>query len=149
MFYAEKVDFFISFCLFPLLFYIFPPIISYFFSKAKAKAGAKALYPEELDKILREEGIEESMYRHEGRKPQTVENAIIMIADSCEAASRSMKVVTKHGIETLVEAIVKGKMTDGQFDECPITVKQLSKIKKSVSRTLLSMLHSRVDYKQQ
>ena len=124
-------------------------IISYFFSKAKAKAGAKALYPEELDKILREEGIEESMYRHEGRKPQTVENAIIMIADSCEAASRSMKVVTKHGIETLVEAIVKGKMTDGQFDECPITVKQLSKIKKSVSRTLLSMLHSRVDYKQQ
>ena len=40
-------------------------------------------------------------------------------------------------------------MTDGQFDECPITVKQLSKIKKSVSRTLLSMLHSRVDYKQQ
>lgn len=124
-------------------------IISYFFNKAKNKAGAKVMDTAELDKILREEGIEESTYRHEGQKPQTVENAIIMIADSCEAASRSMKKVTKHGIDTMVEAIVKGKMTDGQFDECPITVKQLSKIKQSVSQTLLSMLHSRVDYKQQ
>ena len=88
-------------------------------------------------------------YSYAGPTPTSKIAAIIMIADSCEAASRSMKVVTKHGIETLVEAIVKGKMTDGQFDECPITVKQLSKIKKSVSRTLLSMLHSRVDYKQQ
>ena len=71
-----------------------------------------------------------------------------MISDSCEAASRSMKKVTKHGIETMVEAIVNGKMTDGQFDECPITVKQISVIKRTVSQTLLNMLHSRVDYKQ-
>ena len=98
---------------------------------------------------MREEGIEESTYRHEGEKPQTVENAIIMIADSCEAASRSMKKVTKHWIDSLVEAIVNGKMTDGQFDECPITVKQISVIKKTVALTMLNMLHSRVDYKQQ
>ena len=124
-------------------------IISYFFNKAKKIAGCNNINREELDRILREEGIEESTYRHEGEKPQTVENAIIMIADSCEAASRSMKKVTKHGIDSLVEAIVNGKMTDGQFDECPITVKQISVIKKTVALTMLNMLHSRVDYKQQ
>lgn len=124
-------------------------IISYFYRKAKKKAEQNGVFhPSDLNQILREEGIEESTYRHEGQKPQTVENAIIMISDSCEAASRSMKKVTKHGIETMVEAIVNGKMTDGQFDECPITVKQISVIKRTVSQTLLNMLHSRVDYKQ-
>ena len=120
-----------------------------FYRKAKKKAEQNGVFhPSDLNQILREEGIEESTYRHEGQKPQTVENAIIMISDSCEAASRSMKKVTKHGIETMVEAIVNGKMTDGQFDECPITVKQISVIKRTVSRTLLNMLPSRVDYKQ-
>ncbi len=123
-------------------------IISYFYNKAKNKAGGRVLSTDELNKILREEGIEEESFRHDGEKPKTVENAIVMIADSCEAAARSMKKPTKHGIETMVEAIVNGKMTDGQFDECPITVKQISIIKKSVIQTLLNMLHSRIDYKQ-
>ena len=95
---------------------------------------------------LRDAGIEESTYRHEGTKPQTIENAIIMIADSCEAASRSLKRITKHGIEDLVNAIVRGKMNDGQLDECPITVKQISKMKESIVFTMLNMLHSRVSY---
>lgn len=69
-----------------------------------------------------------------------------MIADSCEAASRSLKRITKHGVEDLVNSIVRSKMTDGQLDECPITVKQLSKIKDSIVFTMLNMLHSRVAY---
>ena len=123
-------------------------IIAYFFNKAKKKAEASGRNIADFRQIMREEGIEESTYRHDGKKPQTVENAIIMIADSCEAASRSMKKPTKHGIETMVDAIVNSKMTDGQLDECPITVKQISLIKRTVSDTLLNMLHSRVDYKQ-
>ena len=123
-------------------------IIAYFFNKAKKKAEASGRNIADFRQIMREEGIEESTYRHDGQKPQTVENAIIMIADSCEAASRSMKKPTKHGIETMVDAIVNSKMTDGQLDECPITVKQISLIKRTVSDTLLNMLHSRVDYKQ-
>ncbi len=122
-------------------------IIAYFFNKAKKKAEASGRSVADFRQIMREEGIEESTYRHDGQKPQTVENAIIMIADSCEAASRSMKKPTKHGIETMVEAIVNSKMTDGQLDECPITVKQISIIKRTISDTLMNMLHSRVDYK--
>lgn len=123
-------------------------VISYFYRKAMNKAGEKTLSKDELNRILREEGIDESSFRYDGKKPQTVENAIIMIADSCEAASRSMKKITKHGVDSLVEAIVNDKTTDGQFDECPITVKQISVIKKSVAKTIMDMSHSRVDYRQ-
>ncbi len=122
-------------------------IISYFYNKAKKAAGGNIFSTDQLNKILREEGIDEESYRHNGEKPKTVENAIIMIADSCEAAVRSIKKPTKHGVETMVDAIVNGKMTDGQFDECPITVKQISTIKRTVIQTLLNMLHTRVEYK--
>ena len=120
-------------------------VIMYFYNKAMKMAESAG---DKRDPIqaLRDAGIEESTYRHEGTKPQTVENAIIMIADSCEAASRSLKRITKHGIEDLVNAIVRGKMNDGQLDECPITVKQISKLKESIVFTMLNMLHSRVSY---
>lgn len=120
-------------------------VIMYFYNKAMKMAESAG---DKRDPIqaLRDAGIEESTYRHEGTKPQTVENAIIMIADSCEAASRSLKRITKHGIEDLVNAIVRGKMNDGQLDECPITVKQISKLKESIAFTMLNMLHSRVSY---
>lgn len=122
-------------------------IIMYFYQKA-VKLAQEAGREISLDpvEVLRQAGIEESTYRHEGTKPQTIENAIIMLADSCEAASRSLKKVTQHGVEELVNKIVKGKMNDGQLDECPITVKQLSKIKSSFVFTMLNMLHSRVEY---
>lgn len=123
-------------------------IISYFYNKAKKNAGEKSISISDINQILREQGIEEDMYRHQGEKPKTVENAIIMIADSCEAASRSMKKITKHGLESLVDAIINGKMTDGQFDECPITVNQISTIKKSVVQSLMNINHTRIDYKQ-
>lgn len=120
-------------------------IIAYFYNKAMklAEGAEQSVDPAQA---LRDAGIEESTFRHDGRKPQTVENAILMLADSCEAASRSLKKITKHGIEDLVNVIVRSKMNDGQFDECPITVKQLSKIKQSFVFTMLNMMHTRVQY---
>ena len=119
-------------------------IVSYFYYKAQEMAKANGI--KDPLQALRDAGIEESTYRYEGTLPQTVENAIIMIADSCEAASRSLKHITQHGIEEKVSSIIRSKMTDGQLDECPITVKQLSKIKSSIVATMLNMLHTRVAY---
>ncbi len=119
-------------------------IISYFYRKAVKMAKEK----ESNDPIqaLRDSGIDESVFRYDGPKPQTLETAIIMIADSCEAASRSLQRITKHGLEDLVNSIVNSKINDGQFDECPITVKQISKLKESIVYTMLTMLHTRVAY---
>ena len=121
-------------------------IISYFYNKAVKLAEAQNANVSDPMQALRDAGIDESTYRHEGVKPQTVENAIIMLADSCEAASRSLKKVTQHGITELVNAIVKIKVDDGQLDECPITIKQISKIKQSFVFTMMNMLHTRVEY---
>ena len=122
-------------------------IISYFYTKAVklAREAGREISGDPVE-LLRQAGIEESTYRHEGRKPQTVENAIIMLADSCEAASRSLKKITQHGVEELVGNIIRAKMNDGQLNECPITIKQLSRIKSSFVFTMLNMLHSRVEY---
>lgn len=88
----------------------------------------------------------ESQFRYEGPKPQSKEAAIIMIADSVEAASRSMQGPTPNKIETLVNSIVSGKLSDGQFSECPLTFSDISKIKLSCVKSLLHILHSRIEY---
>lgn len=120
-------------------------VISYFYNKARNLAGNSA-NKETLLQALRDMGIEESTYRHEGEKPQTTEAAILMLADSCEAASRSLKRVTAHSIEELVDKIFQSKMNDGQLDESPITLKQIAKVRESFIFTLQNMLHSRVEY---
>jgi len=120
-------------------------IILYFYNKAQNIATSSGNCAD-IGAALRAAGIEESTYRHEGKKPQSIETAIILLADSCEAASRSLKRITPHGIEELVDKIVRMKMNDGQLDEAPITIQQLTTIKKSFVFTMLNMLHSRVEY---
>ena len=120
-------------------------IISYFYYKALNLAGANAT-KEELMQAMRNCGIEESDFRHEGVRPRTPETAILMLADSCEAASRSLKRVTAHSIEELVDKIFKAKISDKQLDESSITLKQLAQVRESIIFTLKNMLHSRVEY---
>jgi putative nucleotidyltransferase with HDIG domain len=105
-------------------------LIEYFFNRAK-RGGENAC---------------ETTYRYDGPKPQFKESAIIFLADSIEAASRSMRKVTPSHLEELIEQIFKSKIGDEQLNECPITLEELSKIKTSFAFTLLSMLHSRVAY---
>ncbi|MCD8482335.1 MAG: HDIG domain-containing protein [Verrucomicrobia bacterium] len=122
-------------------------LIQYFYYKAIEKqraADSESALPNapriELDKV------NEGTYRYEGPKPQFNESAIIMLADSVEAAGRSLRKVTPQSIAELVDKITIGKLNDGQFDETPITLEQLTKVKESFTNTLLSMLHSRVEY---
>ena len=90
----------------------------------------------------------ESQFRYEGPKPQSKEAAIIMIADSVEAASRSLKSPTPNKIETLVNSIVSGKLGDGQFNECQLTLADISKIKLICIKSLIHTLHKRLEYPQ-
>ncbi len=91
-------------------------------------------------------GIDESAFRYDGPRPQSRESAIIFLADAVEAASRSLKKVTPQAIEDLVESLVKGRMDDGQFDECALTLSELSIVSESMCHTVQNMLHSRIEY---
>jgi hypothetical protein len=74
--------------------------------------------------------------------------AILSLADSVEAASRSMEKPTASRIENLVSEIVNSKLLDGQLDDCDLTLSQLAAIKKSFVFTLMNMLHGRIAYPQ-
>ncbi|MFJ8461490.1 HD family phosphohydrolase [Lysinibacillus xylanilyticus] len=96
----------------------------------------------------KEEGncIDETKYRYPGPKPQTKEAAVISVADSVEAAVRSMKEPNAEKIQKLVRSIIDDRVQDNQFDECDISIKELKCIERVLCGTLNGIFHSRIEY---
>ncbi|MFT7588276.1 MAG: putative nucleotidyltransferase with HDIG domain [Limisphaerales bacterium] len=92
---------------------------------------------------------DDSAFRYPGPKPSTKEAAVAMMADSVEAASRSLRQPTAQQITDLVEKIIDGKMKDNQFIQADLTFKDITKIKQIFARMLQSVYHIRIDYAQQ
>src|SRR5690606_26632446 len=90
--------------------------------------------------------IEEKDFRYPGPKPQTREAAVISIADSVEAAVRSMSNPTPEQIKELVQNIVQDRLQDEQLNECDITLKELETVKRTFCETLNGIFHSRIEY---
>jgi len=90
--------------------------------------------------------LDESIFRYVGPKPQTKEAAIISVADSVEAAVRSMKEPTSEKIQQLIHSVIQNRLQDGQFDECDISIKELKKIEVALCETLNGIFHSRIEY---
>ena len=117
-------------------------LVKYFYHQAKQKIKQEKLPYGELDS----EEPDESTYRYDGPKPRFKESAIIFFADSVEAAARSLPKVTQHSVEELLENIFQDRLEDRQLDECPLTLEEVAKIKKSFTKTTLNMLHTRIEY---
>ncbi|QPQ30017.1 HD family phosphohydrolase [Lysinibacillus sp. JNUCC 51] len=96
----------------------------------------------------KEEGkcSDDTKYRYPGPKPQTKEAAIISVADSVEAAVRSMKEPNAEKIQKLVRAIIDDRVQDNQFDECDISIKELKCIERVLCETMNGIFHSRIEY---
>lgn len=92
------------------------------------------------------EEVEQDDFRYAGPKPQTKEAAVISIADSVEAAVRSMQQPSSTKIKELIDSIVSDRVNDGQFDECEISMKDLVKVKQSIYSTLQGFYHERIEY---
>jgi putative nucleotidyltransferase with HDIG domain len=88
----------------------------------------------------------EAAFRYEGPRPQFKESAIISLADTVEATSRSMRTGQADQLSELINRIVADRVADGQLDEAPLTLEEITRIKNSFQFTLLNMLHSRVAY---
>lgn len=90
--------------------------------------------------------VSEKDFRYEGPKPQTKEAAMILIADSFEAASRSVEVGDEPHLRELLDELIREKAFDGQFDECALTFQELDIVKHTMVKTLIAAGHSRVKY---
>lgn len=90
--------------------------------------------------------VTEEEFRYPGPKPQTREAAVVSIADSCEAAVRAMDNPSFETIQNFVHNLIIGRLTDGQLDECGLTMKELKMIEKSIISGLGSTFHSRIKY---
>jgi putative nucleotidyltransferase with HDIG domain len=104
-------------------------------------------YRKQLDlKGGRVEEVDADQFRYPGPKPRTRESGIIMICDTVEAASRSLEVINEETLTALVDRLVADKASEGQFDQCQLTFEELSKVKKTLVKSLLLSQHTRVKY---
>ena len=92
---------------------------------------------------------DESTFSYPGPNPFTKEQAILMMADSVEAASRSLPVYTEESIGGLVDRIIDAQVSEGFFRECPITFKDIAIIKSVFKEKLRTMFHTRISYPEQ
>lgn len=90
--------------------------------------------------------VDESTFTYPGPTPFTKEGAVLMMADSVEAASRSLKKYNDHDIENLVEDIINKQISENQFNEAPITFKEISMVKDIFKSRLKNIYHARVEY---
>lgn len=112
-------------------------LITYFYDKAR-KQGEK--------KGGKSSQVKEENFRYPGPKPQSKEAALVMLADGVEAASKSLRDPTAARIQGMVQTIIKRAFSDGQLDECELTLKDLHQIAKSFNKTLSGIFHHRIAY---
>jgi len=104
----------------------------------------RALEGKEEDQEVAEEG-----FRYPGPKPATKETAVVLLADSVEAATRALKDPTPDKIGETVHKVINNKFIDGQLDECELTLKDIEKISGIFTKILSGIYHSRVNYPQE
>ena len=106
--------------------------VMYFYHKASQQAG--------------DAGVDIADFRYDGKRPQTKESAIIMLADTVEAAVRSMSNPTPQAIEEFIHKLVKGKLEDGQLNDAPLTLQDVERICQAFSTVLKGVFHERIEY---
>jgi cyclic-di-AMP phosphodiesterase PgpH len=112
-------------------------LVEFFYNAAKKKRGAQSAFGGEPS---------ESEFRYTGPKPRTKEAAIVMLADAIESSVRSLGEVTIGKIESVVHNMAMKRLQDGQFDECELSLNELSKIGESMTKTLAAHYHGRMAY---
>src|SRR5216683_3132791 len=92
------------------------------------------------------ENVDAALFTYPGPRPQTREAAILMLSDSTEAAARAARDHSREAIEHLVERIIRQRLEEGQFDDCNLTLRDLTRIKQSFVTLLTGIYHPRIPY---
>ncbi|MFZ4591894.1 MAG: HD family phosphohydrolase [Ignavibacteria bacterium] len=109
-------------------------LVSYFYNKAKNSTDEN------------KEDVLDYIYRYPGPKPSSRETAIAMLADTVEAATKVVEDPTPKKLEDKIDEIIKKRFIEGELDECELTLRDLTKIKKSFLKILVGIYHQRIKY---
>jgi putative nucleotidyltransferase with HDIG domain len=126
--------------------YSLSPVLWDFIQRHHGNSLVYYFYRRALEGREEDEEVTEEGFRYPGPKPNTKETAVVLLADSVEAATRALKEPTPAKIEETVHKIVNNKFIDGQLDECDLTLKDLEKISTVFTKILSGIYHSRVNY---
>jgi len=110
---------------------------------------AMTYFYERAKKLYGENKVDINQYRYPGPKPQTKETAIVMLADGCESAVRSIEDVDSKKVENVIDGIFNARISDGQLNGTPITFNDIAKLKESFLSILLGQRHKRIRYPKQ
>ncbi len=105
--------------------------IGFFYEKAREEAGGD---------------LDPTRFSYPGPKPQSKETAIVMLADSCESATRAMQDPTPERVRDLIETVVAGKVADHQLDDAPLTFGEIARVKEQFVKILSGVVHRRIEY---
>ncbi len=114
-------------------------LVEYFYREATRRSNGNPDEP----------AVQESSFRYPGRRPQSKEAGILMLADAVESASRTLSEPTPGRIEGLVSTLVEKRLDDGQFDESGLTLSEIAEIRDSLIKSLIGIYHGRVKYPEQ
>ena len=122
------------------------PRIIDFIQQHHGKSLVYFFYRRALEDAAIQEAVTEEGFRYPGPKPSSKETAVVLLADSVEAATRTLKEPTAAHIEEAVHKIINNKFIDTQLDECDLTLKDLEIISKVFGHILSGIYHSRINY---
>lgn len=125
--------------------YHLPQVIKEFIRTHHGTGLVKYFYIQYCNKHVGEP-VDEEAFRYPGPNPQTREQAVVMMCDSVEAASRSLKEYTEESITQLVNRIVDSQLAEGHFKECPITFRDIADAKRTLIDSLKTIYHTRISY---
>lgn len=125
--------------------YHLPQVIKEFIRTHHGTGLVKYFYIQYCNKHVGET-VDEEAFRYPGPNPQTREQAVVMMCDSVEAASRSLKEYTEESITQLVNRIVDSQLAEGHFKECPITFRDIADAKRTLIDSLKTIYHTRISY---
>ena len=123
-------------------------IMSYFYARAKEAAAEEHGGINTTEGAAAAAAVDERRFRHVGPKPQSREAALIMLADGVEASVRSLASRDEPAIRAMVARIIDERLSDGQFDECDLTLRDVERIREAFVQQLLGMYHQRIAYPQ-
>jgi len=132
--------------------YGLPSIVKDFIATHHATNRMEYFYQKALSQSDDSDTVDEKEFRYPGPKPTTKETAIVMIAEAIEAQANSIKNPTFEKFEAMIDEAIKGRLQDGQLDECPLTMSDLQKIKgrrdgkEGLLPVLSGLYHSRPEY---